>query len=105
MMYAVFLIAVALLIGLLVRNAMQETRQQRQLQEAFYRLLESQNGCIALIQLAATARTDARLAQQYLEQQVKLFGASLETDADGDPFYRFPKLKGLPEETDPGENP
>ncbi|MGB7442947.1 MAG: hypothetical protein WA919_17930 [Coleofasciculaceae cyanobacterium] len=66
--------------------------QQQQLDDAFYQLLESEDSCISLIQLSAAARVDPQLARQYLERQMKLFNAIPEVDADGDTFYRFPKL-------------
>jgi len=78
------------LAGVLLRSRFEN--QQQQLDDAFYQLLESEDSCIALIQLSALARIDAQLAQQYLERQVKLFNAIPEVDADGDTFYRFPKL-------------
>jgi len=73
----------------------QSDRQQRRLHEAFYQLLEQNNGQVSLIQLATAARSDAYLAQDYLEAQAKVFGAALEVDADGDAYYRFPKLKRI----------
>lgn len=76
----------------LFANAAQKDRQQRQLEEAFYKLIEAQNGQISLIQLAVAAKVEAAIAQQYLQQQAKGFGATLEVDSDGDTFYRFPKL-------------
>ncbi|MDX2099683.1 MAG: hypothetical protein SFW36_18040 [Leptolyngbyaceae cyanobacterium bins.59] len=86
-------VGIGLLGGVFIWQFLQQQQQRQQLETAFYRVLETQNGCISLIQLAAAARIDARAARQYLEEQVKLFDASLETDGDGDAFYRFPKLK------------
>ncbi|MBE9129784.1 MULTISPECIES: hypothetical protein [unclassified Coleofasciculus] len=70
--------------------------QQRQLEDSFYQLLESENSCISLIQLAATARVEPEKARQYLEHQAQVFNAVPEVDADGDTFYRFPKLHRRP---------
>ncbi len=92
----IFVVALGILLGLLLLNALNNQQQQRQLEDAFYRLLEIQNGQISLIQLTVAARVNAELAQQYLERQIQFFSASLEVDADGDTFYRFPKLR-LPE--------
>lgn len=87
-----FLIILGVLIIILALNSFKENQQKQQLENAFYQLLENQNGQISLIQLAATARVDAEIAQKYLERQVKIFSATLEVDADGDSFYRFPKI-------------
>lgn len=87
------LIGVTGLIGLLFLNSAQSQRQQHDLENAFYKLLENQGSCVSLIQLAGAARVDAQLAKQYLEQQAQFFAAELQTDADGDSFYRFPKLQ------------
>jgi len=86
---------VFLLIGSALINTFRANQQQQRLERAFYRLLESENGIISLIQLAVTAKVDAELAKHYLNVQVKAFNAELEIDADGDTFYRFPKLKPL----------
>ncbi|MGE5659294.1 MAG: hypothetical protein ACM37W_22085 [Actinomycetota bacterium] len=89
----VFVIGLGSLLGLLVLNSVNSRKQQQQLDEAFYLLLETQNSQVSLIQLAATARVEAQVAQQYLDRQVKLFSAILEVDEEGDTFYRFPKLR------------
>lgn len=68
-------------------------KQKERLDDAFYQLLETQNSEISLIQLAAAARVDAKVAQSYLERQVQIFSAMLEVDEDGETFYRFPKLR------------
>ncbi|WP_293130669.1 hypothetical protein [Microcoleus sp. bin38.metabat.b11b12b14.051] len=79
--------------GLLVVNNLNESKQNKLLDEAFYQLLETQNSQVSLIQLAASARVEAEVAQQYLNRQVKIFSAVLEVDDDGDTFYRFPRLR------------
>lgn len=89
----VFVIGLAVVLGLSLANTATSQHQQRQLEAAFYKLLDAHNGAIALIQLAAAAKVDAELARQYLDRQAKAFGASLEVDPDGDTFYRFPKLR------------
>ncbi|MBE9094685.1 hypothetical protein [Tychonema sp. LEGE 07203] len=78
--------------GLLIVNNLNESKQKRQLDEAFYQLLETQNSQMSLIQLAATARVEAEVAREYLNRQVKVFSAILEVDNEGDTFYRFPRL-------------
>jgi hypothetical protein len=79
--------------GLLIANNLKESKQKRQLDEAFYQLLSTQNSEISLIQLAASARVEAEVARQYLDRQVKIFSAVLEVDDEGDTFYRFPRLR------------
>ncbi|MEG3862210.1 hypothetical protein [Microcoleus sp. herbarium12] len=79
--------------GLLIVNNVNENKQNRLLDEAFYQLLETQNSEVSLIQLAALARVEAEVAQHYLNRQVKIFSAVLEVDDDGDTFYRFPRLR------------
>lgn len=79
--------------GLLVVKNLNESKQKRQLDEAFYQLLETQNSQVSLIQLAASARVEAEVAREYLDRQVKIFSAILEVDDEGDTFYRFPRLR------------
>ncbi len=81
------------LVGLFITNNLNENKQKRRLDEAFYQLLENQNSQISLIQLAASARVEAEVAQQYLDRQVKIFSAILDVDDEGDTFYRFPRLR------------
>lgn len=69
---------------------------RQQLDDAFYQLLEEQSSCISLIQLTAASRVDVEQVRKYLERQVKMFGAVPEVDADGDTFYRFPKIQRRP---------
>ena len=92
------MLAVALLrVGPFSRQQQLESAFNRQqLDDAFYQLLEQQNRCISLIQLTAASRVDVEQARKYLERQVQLFGAIPEVDADGDTFYRFPKLQRHP---------
>jgi hypothetical protein len=88
-------LGLGLLLVLRLVQSIRNDRAQVQLEAAFYRLLELDN-CISLIQLATAARVDAETASEYLTAQVKVFAASLEVDADGDKFYRFPKLLRSP---------
>lgn len=96
-------ITLVILAGILLRGRIQNPQQQlenafnrQQLEDAFYQLLEEQNSCISLIELTARARVDVQQARQYLERQVQMFTAVPEVDADGDTFYRFPKLRRRP---------
>jgi uncharacterized protein HemX len=96
-------ITLGVLAVLLLRGLTQNRQQQlensftrQQLDDAFYQLLEEQNSCVSLIQLTAKARVDVQQARKYLERQVQMFGAVPEVDADGDTFYRFPKLHKRP---------
>lgn len=93
------LITLVILAGVLFRAGPFNRQQQlesafnrQQLDDAFYQLLAEQNSCISLIELTAKARVDVEPARKYLERQVKMFGAIPEVDADGDTFYRFPKI-------------
>ena len=86
------LIGVVLLAGVLIAQMVQQQQQQRRLQDAFYRSLEL-DSCISLIQLATRARVEAAIAREFLETQAQSFSASLETDAEGETFYRFPKVR------------
>ena len=83
-------LSLLLFLGLL--NFGRGKQLQQELDDAFYQLLESEDNQVSLIQLAVRARVDAAVAREYLERQAKAFGATLEVDADGDTFYRFPKL-------------
>lgn len=89
----VFAIALGVFVVLLLVNSMQRNQQQQRLHNAFYQQLEAGNGYISLIQLVAAAKVDAAIARQFLEQQAQLLTATPEVDADGDIFYRFPKLR------------
>jgi hypothetical protein len=88
------------ILGVVLLRGFTQSRQQQlegafnrqQLDDAFYQLLEEQNSCLSLIQLTARARVDVQQTRKYLERQVQMFGAVPEVDADGDTFYRFPKL-------------
>ena len=96
-----FLLVIGLsgFVGLFIVNNLNESKQKRQLDEAFYQLLETQNSQISLIQLAASARVESEVAQHYLDRQVKIFSAILDVDDEGDTFYRFPRLRLPPSST------
>lgn len=78
------------------QQQLEDAFKRQQLDDAFYQLLEEQDSCISLIQLTAASRVDVQQARQYLERQAKLFAAVPEVEADGDTFYRFPKLHKRP---------
>ncbi len=80
-------------IGLWIADQNQKQRKKQNLEKAFYRLIEAQNGRVSLIQLAAMAQVEAVMAQQYLEQQAQIFSAFPEVDDDANTYYRFPQLK------------
>ena len=88
-----------LFLGIFIVNLASDRSSQKILDNAFYRLIEAQNGRISLIQLAAAAKVDASMAQKYLERQVQIFAALPEVNEQGDTFYRFPQLS-LPPGTD-----
>jgi type II secretory pathway pseudopilin PulG len=88
-----FVIGLSGFVGLFVVNNLNEGKQKQRLDESFYQLLKTQDSQISLIQLAASARVEAQVAQQYLDQQVKIFSAILDVDDEGDTFYRFPRLR------------
>lgn len=93
----VILAGVFLRVGPLNRQQQLENSFNRQqLDEAFYQLLKEQSSCISLIQLTAASRVDVEQVRKYLDRQVKMFGALPEVDADGDTFYRFPKIQQRP---------
>ncbi len=94
-----FVISLSGFVGLFVVNNLNEGKRKQRLDEAFYQLLENQNSQISLIQLAASARVEAQVAQEYLERQVKVFSAVLDVDDEGDTFYRFPRLRLPPSST------
>lgn len=85
--------ALGVLVGLFLFNINSKREEQRQLDNAFYQLIESQDGEISLIQLAALARVSADVAQEYLDRQAGVFAAIPEFDQDGNTFYRFPRLR------------
>ena len=76
-----------------------DKQRQDRLEQSFYQLIQSNNGVVALIQLATVAQVDAALAKEYFDRQVAVLNAVPEVDDDGDMAYRFPKLnlpKALP---------
>lgn len=87
------IVGVAGLLGSSLLKLVRRSQQERQLREAFYYLIETQDSCVSLMQLASTARVDAEPAKEYLEAQAKVFSALPEVDPDGDTFYRFPKVQ------------
>ncbi len=60
---------------LLLSNHISQKKIRPRLEQAFYQLLELENGYITLIQLATTARVDAEVTRAYLEHQAKAFDA------------------------------
>ncbi|MDE5071104.1 MAG: hypothetical protein O4861_13130 [Trichodesmium sp. St16_bin4-tuft] len=88
----VILTGLGIVLGAFIVNMSNNRQQQRILDDAFYKLLQLQNGKVSLIQLAAAAKVDAQVAQRYLENQVQIFSAILEIDEQGDTFYKFPNL-------------
>jgi len=80
------------LTGLVLFKGAETKNKQQRLTDAFYQLLEERDSCISLIQLSATARVEPSLAKQYLDEQVKIFAAFPEVDADGNTYYQFPKI-------------
>ena len=88
----VILTGLGIVLGAFIVNMLNNRQQQRILDDAFYKLLQLQNGKVSLIQLAAAAKVDAQVAQRYLENQVQIFSAILEIDEQGDTFYKFPNL-------------
>ncbi len=69
-----------------------DRQRQDRLEQAFYQLIQSNHGTVALIQLATVAQVDAALAKEYFDRQVAVLNAVPEVDDDGDMAYRFPKL-------------
>ena len=88
----VIITGLGIVLGAFIMNMSNDRQAKRILDDAFYRLLQIQNGKISLIQLAAAAKVDAQVAQKYLERQAEIFSAILEIDAQGDTFYKFPQL-------------
>lgn len=94
----IFVAGVCVLVGSTLIKTLSSSQQKQRLERAFYYLLEADNGCISLIQLAVEAKVDAETTKQFLDAQIRLFGAEPEVDDDGDTFYRFPKLRKVTEE-------
>ncbi|HEY9618007.1 MAG TPA: hypothetical protein V6C64_14270 [Microcoleaceae cyanobacterium] len=86
---------IGLLVTFSIANSIRNNQQRQRLLDAFYTLLETEAGRISLIQLAASARVEAEVARQFLDNQVKVFNALPEVDEDGNTSYCFPKLKRL----------
>ncbi len=99
----IFIAGVCLLASSALIRSISTNQQKQRLERAFYYLLEAENGCLSLIQLAVEAKVDAETTKQFLDTQVKYFGAEIEVDADGDTFYRFPKLRRTPLSEKPGD--
>jgi hypothetical protein len=69
-----------------------DKQRQDRLEQSFYQLIQTNNGTVALIQLATVAQVDAAMAKEYFDRQVSVLNAVPEVDDDGDMTYRFPKL-------------
>jgi hypothetical protein len=93
----VFIAGVCFMVSSVLVRTMSGNQQKQRLERAFYYLLEAEDSRISLIQLAVEAKVNAETTKQFLDAQVKTFGAELEVDEDGDTFYRFPKLRRSPE--------
>ncbi|QZZ20802.1 hypothetical protein J5X98_26945 [Leptothermofonsia sichuanensis E412] len=93
----VVIAGVCVLVSSVLVRSLNSTQQKQRLERAFYYLLETEDSCVSLIRLAIEAKVDAEVTKQFLDTQVKYFGAELEVDADGDTFYRFPKLRRSPQ--------
>ncbi|MCL2933345.1 MAG: hypothetical protein MGG11_14165, partial [Trichodesmium sp. MAG_R03] len=59
----IILTGLGIVLGAFIVNMSNDRQQQRILDDAFYRLLQLQNGKVSLIQLAAAAKVDAQIAQ------------------------------------------
>jgi hypothetical protein len=81
------------LIVLSLLNVARRSEQEQRLRDAFYALLETQESCVSLIQLAANSRADATRTKEFLDTQAQVFSAMLEIDPEGNTFYRFPKVQ------------
>jgi hypothetical protein len=81
------------LIVLSLLNVARRSEQEQRLRDAFYALLETQDSCVSLIQLAANSRADATRTKEFLDTQAQVFSAMLEIDPEGNTFYRFPKVQ------------
>jgi Ca2+-binding EF-hand superfamily protein len=87
------IVGAVVLLGVSLFRVLNRTRQEQQLREAFYQLVETENGYVSLMQLALSARVDAELAKDYLSTQAKVFAVVPEVDPDGDTYYQFPRVK------------
>jgi Ca2+-binding EF-hand superfamily protein len=87
------IVGAAVLLGISLFRVLRHTQQEQQLREAFYQLIETENGYVSLMQLAISARVDAEVAKQYLETQAKVFSVIPEVDPNGDTYYQFPRVK------------
>jgi hypothetical protein len=70
-----------------------QTRQQSRLHDVFYRLLQTHDGRITLLDFAMTASIPAIAARQYLDHRAKEFAARFEVTDHGDVVYVFSSLQ------------
>ncbi len=86
------LIVLGSIFGVVALSGLRKQQMKKRLEDAFYEILERNEGKITLIQLTAKARVEPEIASQFLEQQAQVFSATLDVDEKGTIFYHFPKI-------------
>jgi hypothetical protein len=66
-----------------------QQQQQTQLNQAFYQLLQTQNGRISVLDLAMQTQISGPQARDYLDAQARAFSANFEPTPDGNVLYVF----------------
>jgi hypothetical protein len=67
-----------------------QNQQTERLKDAFYQLVESQDGAVTVFQFARAADVDAEAARAYLDDQAKAFNATFDVGDHSEIIYRFP---------------
>ncbi|MEM6502366.1 MAG: hypothetical protein AAF685_11065 [Cyanobacteria bacterium P01_C01_bin.89] len=78
-----------------------ETTTINQVQETFFRLLESNNGELTLMRFAMETRLPAEEAREFLDEAAGQFNASFRVGDRGEIYYQFP-IGDLPPNLPPG---
>ena len=81
-----------------VKRYQEKQKQQKDyLKNIFYQLIQENNGYITALDLAINSQLSGKIVQEFLDQQVKEFGAELEVTQEGGLLYYFPTAVSLVE--------
>ncbi|NET29139.1 hypothetical protein [Okeania sp. SIO1I7] len=72
-----------------------QKQQKDYLNSIFYQLIQENNGYITALDLAINSQLSGKIAQEFLDEQAKEFGAELEITQEGGLLYYFPTAVSL----------
>ncbi|NET41276.1 hypothetical protein [Okeania sp. SIO2B3] len=85
------IIAIASGVTWFLKHYQEKQKQQKDyLNSIFYQLIQENNGYITALDLAINSQLSGKIAQEFLDEQAKEFGAELEITQEGGLLYYFP---------------